>query len=143
MEEAAPPVDADAVVRDRRGLTVLVRNALFRRVRLAARDDADQLGELDLEWGFGARRWREALDAFYEVHDEVLLDAHARSAAYFSVDESDERTARVWHVHQVFRDADGDSDFGIRADVDLDATQEAGEAVFARYRAGFAEDILG
>ena len=143
MEEAAPPVDADAVVRDRRGLTVLVRNALFRRVRLAARDDADQLGELDLEWGFGARRWREALDAFYEAHDEVLLDAHARSAAYFSVDESDERTARVWHVHQVFRDADGDSDFGIRADVDLDATQEAGEAVFARYRVGFAEDILG
>lgn len=143
MEDVAAPMDADAVVRDRRGLTVLVRNALFRRVSLAARGDAGQLGDMDMEWGFGARRWQEALDAFYEAHEELLLDADARSNAYFSVDEADERSQHVWHVHQVFHDADGDSDFGIRADVDLDATQETGEAVFENYRVGFAEDILG
>lgn len=143
MEDVAAPMDADAVVRDRRGLTVLVRNALFRRVSLAARGDVGQLGDMDMEWGFGARRWQEALDAFYEAHEELLLDADARSNAYFSVDEADERSQHVWHVHQVFHDADGDSDFGIRADVDLDATQEAGEAVFENYRVGFAEDILG
>ena len=142
MEDAAPPIEENAVVRDRRGLTVLVRNALFRRVRLAARNDCEQLGDLDTEWGFGARRWQDALDAFYDAHDELLLDADARSNAYFSIDESDERASRAWHVHQVFHDADGDSDFGIMADVDLDATQEAGAAVFANYRVGFAEDIL-
>ena len=142
MEDVAAPTDADAVVHDRRGLTLLVRNSLFRRVTLAARGDVEQLGDMDMEWGFGARRWQEALDAFYEAHEELLLDADARSNAYFVLDESDERSQRVWHVHQIFHDADGDSDFGIMADVDLDATQEAGEAVLANYRVGFAEDIL-
>ena len=53
--DAAPPDAAgvEAVVRDRRGLTVLVRNALFSRVRMAAHRDAAGLGEADGDWGFG------------------------------------------------------------------------------------------
>ena len=127
VEDAAPPTEADAVVRDRRGLTVLVRNALFRRVRLAAADKVEELADVDMEWGFGVRKWQEALDAFYEAHEEILLDADARSSAYLVIDEADERANHVWHVRQIFHDADGDSDFGIAADVDLDATQDAGE----------------
>ncbi len=141
--DAAPPQAADEVVRDRRGLTILVRNALIRRVVLAQRDDAKALGELDADWGFGEGRWRRALDAFYDAHEDVLLDAHARSTAFFSVDDSDEKSAHVWHVHQVFSDTDEDHDFGIMADVDLDATQENGEAAFKNYRAGFVEELLG
>ena len=38
-------------------------------------------------------------------------------------------------------DSDDDRDFLIAADVDLDATQEAGEAVFTNYRAGFFEEL--
>ena len=140
--DAAPPQAADEVVRDRRGLTILVRNALIRRVTLAQRDDAKTLGELDAEWGFGEGRWRRALDAFYDAHEDVLLDAHARSTAFFSVDDSDERATHVWHVHQVFSDTDEDHDFGIMADVDLDATQEAGEVAFKNYRVGFVEELL-
>jgi hypothetical protein len=140
--DMAPPAAADEVVRDRRGLTLLVRNALMQRVRLAARGKLRELGELDSPWGFGEPKWREALDAYAEAHDEVLLDADARSNAYFSVDERDEKTAHVWHVHQVFSDPEGDHDFGIMADVDLDASQEEGEAVFKNYRAGFIEDLL-
>ena len=45
-------------------------------------------------------------------------------------------------MHQTFSDEDGDRDFGIRADVDLDATQEEGEAVFANYRVGSIEDLM-
>lgn len=142
VEDTAPPTEADAVVRDRRGLTVLVRNALFRRVRLAAADKVEELADMDMEWGFGVRKWQEALDAFYEAHEEILLDADARSSAYLVIDEADERANHVWHVRQIFHDADGDSDFGIAADVDLDATQDAGEVVFANYRVGFTEDIL-
>lgn len=142
VEDIAPPTEVDAVVRDRRGLTVLVRNALFRRVRLAAADKVEELADVDMEWGFGMRKWQEALDAFYEAHEEILLDADARSNAYFVIDETDERTGHVWHVRQIFHDVDGDSDFGIAADVDLDATQDAGEVVFANYRVGFTEDIL-
>lgn len=142
VEDIAPPTEVDAVVRDRRGLTVLVRNALFRRVRLAAADKVEELADVDMEWGFGMRKWQEALDAFYEAHEEILLDADARSNVYFVIDETDERTGHVWHVRQFFHDVDGDSDFGIAADVDLDATQDAGEVVFANYRVGFTEDIL-
>ena len=137
--DAAPPA-ADEVVRDRRGLTLLVRNALFARVRLAAFGDVEALGKLDGEWGWRAPVWQRALDRFYEEHDEIVLDGDARSTAYYTIDESGERSAHVWHVHQVFRDSDDDRDFGIWADVDLDATQDEGAVVFSGYRVGFVDD---
>lgn len=145
--DAAPPSDADVVVADRRGMTLLVRNALFRRVSLAARERADELGELDEAWGMGELRWRRALEAFFEAHEELLVDGDARSTAFFTIDESDElkpaaEGGHVWHVHQIFHDSDGDHDFGIMADVDLDATQEESEAVFKNYRVGFIEELL-
>ena len=140
--DLAAPGAADEVVHDRRALTVLVRNALFRRVRLAAEERVDELGELDGEWGWRAPRWRQALDAYFEVHDEVLLDGDARSMDYLLINEADERTDHVWHVRQTFRDPEGDRDFGIAADVDLDETQELGEVVFREYRVGFAEELL-
>ena len=145
--DAAPPSGADVVVADRRGMTLLVRNALFRRVSLAARERADELGELDEAWGMGELRWRRALEAFFEAHEELLVDGDARSTAFFTIDESDElkptaEGGHVWHVHQIFHDSDGDHDFGIMADVDLDATQEESEAVFKNYRVGFIEELL-
>ena len=137
--DAAPPA-ADEVVHDRRGLTLLVRNALFARVRLAAFGSVDELGKLDGDWGWRAPVWQRALDRFYEEHDEIVLDGDARSTAYYTIDESDEKTSRVWHVHQIFRDSDDDRDFGIWGDVDLDATQNEGAVVFSSYRVGFVDD---
>ena len=141
VTDAAPPSADDAVVADRRGLMVLVRNALFARVRLAALGRADELGRLDQEWGCGEPRWQRALDAYCEAHEAVLIDADARSMAYLSIDESDEQADHVWHVRQVFSDPAGDHDFAIAADVDLDASQEEGEAVFKNYRVGFFEEL--
>ncbi|MGO5361582.1 DEAD/DEAH box helicase [Collinsella bouchesdurhonensis] len=140
--DMAPPSAADQVVADRRGVTLLVRNALIRRVTLAARERHDQLGELDADFGMTATRWERALDTYHEQHEEILTDADARSSAMLSIDEADEQAAHVWHVHQIFADEDGDHDFGIMADLDLDATQEEGEAVFKNYRVGFIEDLL-
>lgn len=140
--DARPPEAKDAVVHDRRGLTVLVRNALFRRVRLAAADDHEALGEADVDNGFSAHKWRTALDEYYDVHEDVLVDADARSMAFLAIDESDEDSEHVWHVQQTFSDPDGDHDFAIRADVDLDATQEGDGVVFKDYRVGFIEDLL-
>ena len=139
--DAAPPQGADVVVSDRRGMTLLVRNALFLRVRLAARGRTEDLGDLDETWGMTEVRWSRALDAFHDAHEEILTDGDARSAAFLSIDESDEQSGHVWHVHQIFRDNDDDHDFGIMADVDLDATQEESEAVFKNYRVGFFEEI--
>ena len=141
VEDVAAPVAADEVVRDRRGTTLLVRNALFSRVRLAALGRTDQLGALDADWGYREVIWKQELERFHEEHEVILIDADARSAAYLSIDEKDEKTAHVWHVHQIFRDSDDDRDFGIWGDVDLDATQEEGSVVFSHYRVGFIDDL--
>ena len=139
---AAPVKRSDEVVSDRRGMTLMVRNTLFQRVRLAALDRADRLGAIDEDWGFGEARWGRVLDAFYDAHEDLLTDGDARSAAFLQIDESDELTDHVWHVHQVFHDSDGDHDFGIMADVDLDATQDGDGIVFKNYRAGAIEDLM-
>lgn len=138
---AAPLKRTDEVVADRRGMTLMVRNALFQRVRLAALDKAAELGALDKDWGFGEFRWGRVLDAFYGAHEDLLTDADARSAAFLEIDDSDELSEHVWHVHQIFHDSDGDHDFGIMADVDLDATQDGDGIVFKNYRAGSFEDL--
>ena len=141
-QDAAAPVDAETVVVDRRGVTLLVRNALFARVRLAALEKVDELGALDAEWGWTAARWQLSLDDYFAEHDEVLLDASARSSKYFTIDEAPEVAEHRWRVQQIFLDDAGDMDFRIEADVDLDATQERGEAVFDNYRVGFVEDLM-
>ncbi len=111
VPDEMPPGSDGAVVRDRHGLTVLVRNALWRRVRLFAAEEVPTLGELDGAFGMGERRWRDVLDRFHEEHEEILLDGDARSTAYFIVDEANELTDHTWHVTQIFHDADGDNDF--------------------------------
>ena len=138
---AVPLKRTDEVVADRRGMTLMVRNALFQRVRLAALDKAAELGALDEDWGFGEFRWGRVLDAFYGAHEDLLTDADARSAAFLEIDDFDELSEHVWHVHQIFHDSDGDHDFGIMADVDLDATQDGDGIVFKNYRAGSFEDL--
>ena len=137
-----PPRADDSVVADRRGMRLLVRNALFQRVRLAARGNIAELGALDVDWGFAEFRWKRALEAFFEAHEELLTDADARSTAFLSIDEADEQAEHVWHVHQILSDSDGDHDFGIMADVDLDATQDGDGIVFKNYRVGAFEDIV-
>ena len=92
--------------------------------------------------GHGRGEVAPALEGYAEEHDEILLDADARSNAFFSVDERDEKARHVWHVHQIFSDPEGDHDFGIMADVDLDATQQEGEVVFENYHVGFVEDLM-
>lgn len=138
----APLQLKDTVVKDRRGMRLLVRNALFQRVRFAALGKVDELGELDEDWGYGKARWTRVLDAFSEAHEELLTDADARSTTFLSIDEADEEEGHVWHVHQVFSDSDGDHDFGIMADVDLDATQDGDGIVFKNYRVGEIEELL-
>ena len=142
VEVGALELEEDVVVRDRRAVTLLVRNALFARVRLAAFEQYDELGALDADWGWRAPRWQRAMEAYFEEHEEVLLDADARSTSYFEIDDSAEKSDHVWHVKQAFHDPEEDRDFGIAADVDLDATQDEGAAVFENYRVGFVEDLL-
>ncbi len=119
------PPPPPSVVTNERAFRVLVRNELFRRVQLAALDDADALGELDAASGFDAARWGEALDAYYAVHDSIGTDADARSSAMLMIEQGPD----AWTVRQIFADPAGDHDWGFSAVVDLAASAEQGVAV--------------
>ena len=129
----AAPGAKQAMVEDRRGLTVLVRNAMFRRVQLMDLDKPDELGALDKDWGYGVHEWEDTLDDYYDEHEYVNIDAKARSGELFILDESKENSEHAWKVRQIIDDSDGDHDWAITGTVDLDATQSSGEVVFFDY----------
>jgi superfamily II RNA helicase len=127
VEEAAhlaadrPP----AVTGNKRAFRVLVRNALFRRVELAALRRWEELGELDGENGWDAQAWAEALSPYFADYDEIGTGADARGPALLILEE----LPGIWSARQIFDDPGGDHDWGFSATVDLAASDEAGIAV--------------
>ena len=110
-----------------RAFTALVRNAIFRRVLLAADDDVDGLAALDADdpdVTFTADDWDSALGEYWNEHDELGTAADARSPQLFIIEGRD---TRRWQVRQIIDDPDENHDWQIRAEVDLDASDESGE----------------
>ncbi|GLX93990.1 DUF3516 domain-containing protein [Herbidospora sp. NEAU-GS84] len=115
LESKLRPVTANT-----RAFRVLVRNAMFRMVELAALDQQEELEELypDVDWAAG-------LDAYYDEHDTIGTGPSARGPAFLRIEEE----PGVWRVRQVIEDPAGDGDWGVSADVDLAASDEEGTAV--------------
>jgi hypothetical protein len=109
-----------------RAFRVLVRNALFHRVRLAALEHYEELGALDSDRGWDAAAWEDALEGYFDVHDEIGTGSDARGPALLMIDAGQ---PGQWAVRQIFDDPAGHHDWGISAVVDLDASDEAGSAV--------------
>jgi len=128
--ERPPP----AVTRNRRAFRVLVRNALFRRVELAARRDWAALGELDADAGFDAENWSTAMSGYFAEYADIGVGPDARGPAMLVIDEK----PTAWEVRQIFDDPAGDHDWGIEATVDLAASDAAGAAVVTVRRVGTA-----
>ena len=114
-----------AVTSNVRAFTVLVRNALFRRVELIARRRWWELGELDGDNGWGADDWATALADYFVEHETVQVGANARGPALLIID----RQATTWQVRQILDDPDADHDYSITAEIDLAASDDAGEAI--------------
>ncbi|WBC22393.1 MULTISPECIES: DEAD/DEAH box helicase [unclassified Solwaraspora] len=114
-----------AVTGNPRAFRVLVRNALFRRVELAALRRYDELGELDADSGWDADAWADALEPYFDEYDEIGTGPDARGPALLLITQERER----WLVRQIFADPAEDHDWGISAEVDLAASDEAGSAV--------------
>jgi hypothetical protein len=116
------PVTANA-----RAFRVLVRNAMFRRVELAALEKYAELAELDAEAGWDANTWADAMDAYWDEYEELGTGPDARGPKLLQIDEEPEHG--LWKVRQVFADPNGDHDWGISAEIDLAASDEEGRAV--------------
>jgi superfamily II RNA helicase len=131
-EQLTNPADeVDDVLEERRtdvtanprAFRVLVRNAMFRRVEMAALGRYGDLGELDPE--LGRDGWAEAMEAYYADHDELMTGPDARGPKLLLIEEG----TGLWRIRQIFDDPADDHDWGISAEVDLAASDEAGEAV--------------
>ena len=132
-----PPMDTESrpVTGNPRAFRVLVRNAMFRRVELAARRDWEALGGLDEEAGWDAGAWQEAMATYWDEHDELLTDADARGPGLLVIDEAS--TPGVWQVRQILHDPEGFHDWALLARVDLAASDQAGYAVV------LLDDVVG
>ncbi|GLY71463.1 DEAD/DEAH box helicase [Amycolatopsis taiwanensis] len=108
-----------------RAFRVMVRNELFRRVELAARRAYEELGALDGASGWDAVEWEAALEEYFEEHNDLGIGPDARGPKLLMI----EQELQVWRVRQIFDDPAGHHDWGISAEVDLAASDEAGAAV--------------
>jgi superfamily II RNA helicase len=128
LGETKPEVRVDdrppAVTRNVRAFRVLVRNALFRRVELAARRNYYELGLLDGESGWDQDAWEDAIEPYFEAFDSIGTGSDARGPALLIISEEPGR----WDVRQIFDDPAGDHDWGISAEVDLEESDETGTA---------------
>ncbi len=129
-EDPLPP--RQTVTSNLRAFRVLVRNAMFRRVELASADDLDGLVALEPGGPMTRTRWDEALDRYWDEHDDLPTDADARGPSLLVITEE----GRTWHVRQIVDDPDGDHDWSITARIDLDECEDAGELVV--HTVGFA-----
>ena len=120
IDNAPPPVTANV-----RAFRVLVRNAMFRRVELASLRRYLDLGDLDPDGAWNAEAWQDALAPYFDEHRMLQTGADARGPARLLIEQEPKR----WLVRQIFDDPAGDHDWGISAEVDLEASDEAGVAV--------------
>ena len=137
LTEHAPPPPPRPLSQQGRVFEVMVRNAMWRRVDLVARDDVDGLLALDQaaaasteppgEVAMTRDGWETALDGYYDEHDRLLTDADARGPDLFRVERYD--AGRRWRAVQTLHDPEGHHDWVIEAEVDLAGSDAVGEAV--------------
>jgi Domain of unknown function (DUF3516)/DEAD/DEAH box helicase len=146
--EAPPP--PRPLSRQERSFGVMIRNAMFARVQLCARDNLDGLVRVEREAAdrveppravvMGRSAWDEALEEYYAEHESIGTDAEARGPSYLVVGPEenggpagaeDGTSARVRRVVQTIADPAGHRDWVIEGVVDCDASDAAGELVLA------------
>jgi hypothetical protein len=119
--DAGPP----PVTANERAFRVLVRNAMFRRVELAALRRWAELGQLDEAAGWDAQRWASAMEGYYAEHADLATGPDARGPQLLLIEVHPGR----WDVRQIFDDPQQHHDWGISAEVDLAASDAAGAPV--------------
>jgi Domain of unknown function (DUF3516)/DEAD/DEAH box helicase len=133
LTDGAAPPPARPLSGQERAFRVMIRNAMWRRVQLVARDDPGGLALLEQndaerldsqqEVVMTSEAWDTAIGDYFAEHDFVGTDSDARGPDLFVV----ERTGRRWTVRQTLADPAGHHDWVIEAEVDVDASDRLGE----------------
>ncbi|MFF3223322.1 DEAD/DEAH box helicase [Nocardia suismassiliense] len=114
--ETVRPISANE-----RAFRVMIRNAMFRRVELAALHRWDALAEM----GTGPD-WETELAPYFAEYERIGIGQDARGPQLFQI----ERRPGFWQVRQVLDDPAGDHGWSIVGVADLAESDAAGEVVF-------------
>ena len=97
VAEGAPPPAPRAISLQERPFHVMIRNAMWRRVELVARDDLDGLMTMEradadrtdppLEVTMTRSAWDQAIEDYYAEHDSVGMDADARGPDLLAIEK--------------------------------------------------------
>jgi len=123
LTEVRAPTEGRALSANPRALRVMVRQSMFRRVELVSLNRYAALAALD--GGLTEEEWAAAAAGYRAEYDDLGTGPEARGPALFGVEEEGDH----WLVTQILQDPDGDRDWRITAELDLTATDEAGELV--------------
>jgi superfamily II RNA helicase len=110
-----------------RAFTVMIRNAMFRRIELAARRRWSELAGLGD--GLTAEDWEDLMELYFDEYSELGTGPDARGPALFQIT----REPEVWRVRQVLDDPEGDHGWALLAEVNLAESDSAGEVVFDEF----------
>ncbi len=123
LGEVRAPTEGRALSANPRALRVMVRQGMFRRIELLALGRYQALAALD--GGLDADAWRDSHAEYLREYDAIGTGPEARGPAFFQLVVDQQR----WRAVQILDDPAGDHDWRITAEVDLSATDEAGELV--------------
>jgi superfamily II RNA helicase len=141
-EALAPPRPITA---NERAFRVMIRNAMFLKVRLAAQDRFADLAALETASSalsevrvvMNAAAWEEALGAYWDEYETMDAGPAARAPELLIIERSTPGAeARTWTVRQILADPEDNHDWAIVALVDLDASDAAGEPVIRTLSCG-------
>lgn len=145
-DEAVAEVEPDfledepvrAITGNSRAFNVMLRNAMFHRVELAAREDYDAFDRLAAKDGWNGDDWADAIDPMFEEYgdDAIGIGPNARSPQLLQITKGVDGNSRVWEVRQVLDDPNKDHDWAITALLDLDQCDAAGEVIFQIQKVG-------
>lgn len=114
--DAPRPISANP-----RAFRILVRNAMFKRIELAASRRWNDLDDLD-----DGPDWESELQPYFDEYGDIGTGPSARGPALFELSVGREQTS----VRQTIEDPAGDHGWSVDAVVDLDESNALGEIVF-------------
>lgn len=109
------------ITANERAFKVMVRNAMFRRVELAARRRWAELADLS-----PGPDWAADFETYFAEYDSIGTGPDARGPQLFRI----EARPGFWQVRQTIDDPAGEHGWAILATVDLAESDAAGDVVF-------------